>query len=60
MALSAIFVVLICLVIIALGVGIFVGLIMKAAKGKSPCDDCKRCNEEFCSQRHEEYQPKKK
>lgn len=59
MNMAAIFVIIICVGIIFLGLWLFIGIIMKASKGKSSCGSCKKCSEEFCSQRREEFNKKK-
>ena len=50
----SILVIIFCLGIIALGLFMFIGLILKASKGQSSCGNCKKCSEECCSQRREE------
>ena len=58
MAFSLIFIVIFCIIIILAGIGIFAGVILKGARGKSSCGSCKKCSEEFCSQRQEEFKSK--
>ena len=50
----ALAIIILCVAIIALGLWIFIGIIINGTKGKSTCGNCKNCSEEFCSQRKQD------